>query len=286
MTVLTFGFKAKDFGNSWSSFWRELRRAVSLTAVYSLRWVYGLFCQRLGLTWRGTSYMIPIVYRFIDSYSVLRLIVYRGTCLTCVSSFAWLSWLPSLTWRTWGTLYSLYSCVTIVIWISFGSISIINWQERRLDILNLNPRCYSIPLPNRNEESNLRKSLPSEVHKSNRNREFKIPDKKAQDPRRRKYWFGLLADRFSMRSVFIFRGKTLAVFNWSAKYWWSRFLGNSTRWYRKFFSFAQTAETVYNSRSREQGMVKQDKLEDNKIYRWLASVKEAVLLSSETSEVF
>ena len=162
------------------------------------------------------------------------------------------------------------------IWISFGSISIINWRERRLDILNLNPRCYSIPLPNRNEENKLRKFLPSEVHKRNRNREFKIPDKKAQDPRRRKYWFGSLANRFNVRSVFIFRGKIPAVFNWSAKYWW----------YSRFLSFAQTAETVYNSRSREQGMVKQDKLEDNKIYRWLASVKEAVLLSSETSEVF
>ena len=29
----------------------------------------------------GTSYMIPIMYRDIDSYSVLRLIVYRGDCL-------------------------------------------------------------------------------------------------------------------------------------------------------------------------------------------------------------
>ena len=34
----------------------------------------------------GSSYMIPIVYRDIDSCSVSRLIVYRGTCLT------WVSW--------------------------------------------------------------------------------------------------------------------------------------------------------------------------------------------------
>ena len=166
------------------------------------------------------------------------------------------------------------------IWISSGSISINNWRERRLDILNVNPPCYSIPWPNRNEENNLRKFLPSEVHKSNRNREFKIPDQKAQHRRRRKYWFGSLADSFSIRSVFIFRGKT------PGKTPGQGFLGNSTRWYRKFLSFAQTAETVYNSRPREQDLVTQGKLEDNKVYRLLASVKEAVLLSRETSEVF
>lgn len=158
------------------------------------------------------------------------------------------------------------------IWISSGSISISNWRERRLDILNVNPPCYSIPWPNRNEENNLRKFLPSEVPKSNRNREFKIPDQKAQHRRRRKYWFGSLADSFSIRSVFIFRGKT------PGKTPGQGFLGNSTRWYRKFLSFAQTAETVYNSRPREQGLVTQGKLEDNKVYRLLASVKEAVLL--------
>ena len=166
------------------------------------------------------------------------------------------------------------------IWISSGSISISNWRERRLDILNVNPPCYSIPWPNRNEENNLRKFLPSEVPKSNRNRQFKIPDQKAQHRRRRKYWFGSLADSFSIRSVFIFRGKT------PGKTPGQGFLGNSTRWYRKFLSFAQTAETVYNSRPREQGLVTQGKLEDNKVYRLLASVKEAVLLSRETSQVF
>ena len=110
MTVLTFGSKAKDFGNSWSSFWRELRARSAFDRCVLFTRVHGLCCQRLGLTWVGTSYMIPTVYRDIDSYSVLHLIVYRGTCLTCVSSVAWLSWLPSLTWRTWGTWCS---CVTI-----------------------------------------------------------------------------------------------------------------------------------------------------------------------------
>ena len=42
--------------------------------------------------------VIPIEYRDIDSYSVPRLIVYRGTCLTCVSWVAGLSWPTSLTW--------------------------------------------------------------------------------------------------------------------------------------------------------------------------------------------
>ena len=51
--------------------------------------------------------MIPIVYWDIDSYSVLRLIVYRGTCLTCVS------WPTSLTWRAWGT-YSWRTWLTFV----------------------------------------------------------------------------------------------------------------------------------------------------------------------------
>ena len=31
--------------------------------------------------WVGTSYMIPIVYRAIEAYSVPGLIVYRGDCL-------------------------------------------------------------------------------------------------------------------------------------------------------------------------------------------------------------
>ena len=43
---------------------------------------------------------------------------------------------------------------------------------------------------------------------------------------------------------------------------------------QKILLFAQTAETVYNFQSREQGLVKQEKLEDNTIYRSLASVKE------------
>ena len=47
------------------------------------------------------------------------------------------------------------------IWILSWSISIINLRKRRLDILNLNPRCYSILWPNRNEENNLRSSLRS-----------------------------------------------------------------------------------------------------------------------------
>ena len=146
------------------------------------------------------------------------------------------------------------------IWISSGSISISNWRERRLDILNVNPRCYSIPWPNRNEENNVRNFLPSEVHKSKRNREFKIPDQKGQDPRERKYWFGCLADSFSIASV----SKILMVKV-------SRKLDTVIQ---KILIFAQTAETVYNSQSREQGLVKQEKLEDNTIYRSLALVKE------------
>ena len=43
----------------------------------------------------GTSYMIPIVYRYIDCYTALfLLLVYRGTWLTFVS------WLTSVTWCT------------------------------------------------------------------------------------------------------------------------------------------------------------------------------------------
>ena len=32
----------------------------------------------------GTSYMIPIMYRYIDSYSAVFLLVFRGTWLTYV----------------------------------------------------------------------------------------------------------------------------------------------------------------------------------------------------------
>ena len=38
----------------------------------------------------GTSYMIPIVYQYIDSYSAVFLLVYEGTWLASVST--WVSW--------------------------------------------------------------------------------------------------------------------------------------------------------------------------------------------------
>ena len=52
--------------------------------------------KTVPLTMVGTSNMIPIVYRYIDSYSVVFLLVYRGTWLTFVS------WPTSVTWRAIG----------------------------------------------------------------------------------------------------------------------------------------------------------------------------------------
>ena len=52
---MTFGFKAKDFGNSWSSFWRELRARSAFVRCVLFTSVHGLCCQRLGLTWQSTA---------------------------------------------------------------------------------------------------------------------------------------------------------------------------------------------------------------------------------------
>ena len=67
------------------------------------------------LSWVGTSYRIPIVYRYIDSYSAVFLVVYRGT------------WLASVSWPTsrvprylayLGTLLAPVSWPTCVSWIA------------------------------------------------------------------------------------------------------------------------------------------------------------------------
>lgn len=55
MTALTFGFKAKDFGNSWSSFCRELRARSAFDRCVLFPRLHRLCCKRLGLTWQSTA---------------------------------------------------------------------------------------------------------------------------------------------------------------------------------------------------------------------------------------
>ena len=58
----------------WETLWRRLQGRVGTS------YMIPIVCRYIDSY--STSYMIPIVYR---SYSAVFLVVYRGTCLTCVS---------------------------------------------------------------------------------------------------------------------------------------------------------------------------------------------------------
>ena len=82
---------SRIFGQSFSSIFACLSPVFFFPVKYNFvaistlcKWLDNLRAQPpfVFLSLVGSSYMIPIVYRYIDSYSAVFLLVYRGTWLT------------------------------------------------------------------------------------------------------------------------------------------------------------------------------------------------------------